>query len=148
MNDVGKSQEVFGRLAEKAAETLTLWAEAHQRVLREMADLSAAATKEAVHLYTDLGSGAVGALRESQAWWQRRQAEVQDLPKDPVGWYQKGVVDSIEGTQKALRFMEGGAQAVSRSAERLSSTVERAGTGIQDTFATLAAKMQEIYAAA
>ncbi len=148
MQDFEKSQEVFGQVAGKAMEMFTLWADANQRVLRELAGLSAATTKEAANLGAELGTRAVEALRESQVWWLRRQSEMRDAPKDPLAWYQAGVLESIEGTQKSLRFMEGGAQAVSRSVERLASTAARTSNDIQETFAALAAKMREIHAAA
>ena len=73
---------------------------------------------------------------------------MQELPKDPIAWYQKGLMESIEGTQKAFRFIEGSAQAVTKSAEQVQATVERTGKEIQQTLSTLATRMQEIHSAA
>ena len=42
MEDGKKAQELFNEGSSKAVETITLWADANQRVLRELAELSAA----------------------------------------------------------------------------------------------------------
>ena len=148
MQDTTKSQEPFGQFAGKALETLSVWADANERVLRELVNLSATAAKETARLYAELQSSAVDAARESQAYWLKRQSEMQELPKDPVAWYQKGLTESIEGTQKAFRFIECTAQAVTKSAEQVQATAERTGKEIQQTLSALATRMQEIYSAA
>ena len=148
MHDTTKSQETFGQFAGKTFETLSLWADASHGVLRELVNLSTAATKETTRLYAELQSSAVDAVRENQAYWFKRQSEMQELPKDPIAWYQKGLMESIEGTQKAFRFIEGSAQAVTKSAEQVQATVERTGKEIQQTLSTLATRMQEIHSAA
>ena len=38
--DNGRAQEIFTQSAGKAVETLTVWTDANQRVLRELAELS------------------------------------------------------------------------------------------------------------
>lgn len=148
MEDTTKWQEPFGQFAGKTLETLSLWADANQGVLRELVNLSTTTAKETAGLYAELQSSAVDAVREGQAYWLKRQSEMQELPKDPVAWYQKGLMESIEGTQKAFRFMEGTAQAVTKSAGQVQATAERTGKEIQQTLSALATRMQEIYSAA
>ena len=148
MQDTTKSQEPFGQFAGKTLETLSLWADVNQGVLRELVKLSATAAKETARLYAELQSSAVDEVRESQAYWLERQSQMQELSKDPVAWYQKGLMESIDGTQKAFRFIEGTAQAVTKSAEQVQATAERTGKGIQQTLSALATRMQEIYSAA
>jgi len=148
MQDQTKSLEVFAQFAGKALETLTVWADANQRVVRELVTLSAATATESARLYAELQSSTVEAVRESQAYWLKRQTDGPEIPKDPVLWYQKGLAETIEGTQKAVRFIEGGAQAVTKSAEQLQATAEQTGKEIQAALSGLAARMQEIFAAA
>ena len=117
MSDGKKAQEVLANGTGKAVETATLWAEANQRVLRELADLSAATAKESVRLYGELSQSALQALTES-----------------------------VEGTQKWFSLVEGNVQAVTRSAERLQSTAEQAGKGIQEALSTTMARMKGVHA--
>ena len=44
------------------------------------------------------------------------------------------------------RPCEAGAQAVTRSAERMQTSAEQAGKGIQETYTTVVAKMKDVYA--
>ena len=46
-----------------------------------------------------------------------------------------GLSEGVDNAQKAFRLLEGNAQAVTKSAERLSSTAEQTGKDIQATFA-------------
>jgi len=73
MDDQKRAQEMFGQLTGKAVETMTVWADANQRVLRELVELSTATAKEGVRLCGELQQGALETLRSSQsaaAHWQ------------------------------------------------------------------------------
>jgi hypothetical protein len=109
MDDQMKAQELLGQLAGKAVKTMTVWADANQRVLRELVEFSTATAKEGVRLCAELQQGAIEVLRDSQAVAGRWQAPWSDSAKDPV-------LDSVE---KAFKLLEGHAQALTRSAERV-----------------------------
>lgn len=145
MIDEKKTQELFGQLTGKAVETMTVWADANQRVLREMVELGAAGAKESVRLYAELQQSAIEALKDSQASAFRWQTAWQDGAKDPVQLYQKAVADGVDSAQKAFKVLEAGAQAVTRSAERLQTSAEQAGKGIQETYTAVVAKMKDVY---
>jgi hypothetical protein len=146
MQEAGKTQEVLNQATGKGLEALTLWAEANQRVLREMVELSAGAAKEGIRLYAEFQQGAIDALREGQSAAIRWQSGWQDAPKDPVQWYQKAMTETVDGTQKWFQLVEGNAQAVTRSAERLQASAEQAGKAIQQTFTDFVSKTKDIYA--
>jgi hypothetical protein len=146
MSDGKKAQEVLANGTGKAVETATLWAEANQRVLRELADLSAATAKESVRLYGELSQSALQALTEAQSATLRWQSAWQATPRDPLAWYQRALAESVEGTQKWFSLVEGNVQAVTRSAERLQSTAEQAGKGIQEALSTTMARMKGVHA--
>jgi hypothetical protein len=148
MPETAKTQDVFETAATKALETMTVWAEANQRVLRELVELSAGAAKETIRLYGELQQSALEALREGQSTTARWQGGWPEAPKDPMEWYQKVVANGVEGTQKAFRAVETNAQAVSRSAERLQASAEQAGKNIQETFNAVVEKTKGIYQAA
>jgi hypothetical protein len=145
MDNGKRAQEIFTQSAGKAVETMSVWADANQRVLRELAELSAATAKEGVRLYAELQSSAVEAVKEGQSYVLRRQDEMQEAPRDPLHFYQKGVLESVESAQRTFKLFEGTAQAVSRSAERMQVTAEHTGKEIQATFTQLAGKVQTLY---
>lgn len=145
MIDEKKTQELLGQFTGKAVETMTVWADANQRVLREMVEFGAAGAKESVRLYAELQQSAIEALKDSQAAALRWQTAWQDGAKDPVQFYQKAVADSVDTAQKAFKVLEAGAQAVTRSAERLQTSAEQAGKGIQETYTAVVAKMKDVY---
>jgi len=148
MNDATKkAQEMFTQGSGKAVETMTLWADANQRVLRELAELSATTAKEGVRLYAELQQSGLEALREAQATALRWQSTWQEAPRDPLAWYQRALTDGVEHTQKWFRILEGNAQAVTRTAERLQTTAEQTGKGIQESFTEAVTKMKDVYAA-
>lgn len=140
-----KADELFGQYTGKAVEALALWADANQKVIRELVDLSASTAKEGVRLYADLQSTAVEALKSGQDYLLRWQGEFGGFQKDPVAWYQKNLLDGIEATQQAFKLLEGGAQAITQSAERLQASAEQTGQEIQQTFATLGNKIKILY---
>jgi len=106
MQDGTKAQEVFNEATSKALETMTFWAEANQRVMHELVELSAGTAKESIRLYAELQQGAIDAIREGQAAAIRWQAGWQEAPKDPVQWYQKTLAEGVDGAQKWFRMME------------------------------------------
>ena len=140
-----KANEIFGQASSKAVDAMAMWAEANQRVLRELVDLSVGAAKEGVRLYAELQQGAIDAMRESQASALKWQASWQTAPKDPMEWYQKALAESVDGAQKFFRMLEGNAQAVTRSAERLQTTAEQAGKGIQETVEATVLRVKDAY---
>ncbi len=145
MIDEKKTQELLGQFTGKAVETMTVWADANQRVLREMVEFGAASAKESVRLYAELQQSAIEALKDSQAAALRWQTAWQEGAKDPIQFYQKAVADSVDTAQKAFKVLEAGAQAVTRSAERLQTSAEQAGKGIQETYTAVVAKMKDVY---
>ena len=136
------------QITAKSVEAGSIWADANQKVLRELVDLSASTAKEGVRLHAEMQSSAVEALKESQAFLLRRLGDTRDAPKDPLTYYQTNVLESVEGAQKSFKLFEGNAQAMTRSAERLQVTAEQAAKEIQATFAQLAGKVKSLYSTA
>jgi hypothetical protein len=134
MNDQQKAYEMFGQLTGKVVETMTVWADANHRVLRDLVELSTATAKEGVRLCGELQQGALETLRSSQASAAQWQSGWTDGAKDPAQLY-----------QKAVMMMEGQAQAITRSAERLQTSAEQAGKGIQETYTAAVEKMKGVY---
>ena len=147
MHDAKKAQEMFTQGSGKVVETMTVWADANQRVLRELAELSAATAKESVRLYAELQQSGIEAVRDAQATALGWQTSWQEAPRDPLAWYQRALTEGVENAQKWFRILEGNAQAVTRTAERLSTTAEQTGKGIQESFSEAVTKLKDVYAA-
>jgi len=145
MDEQKKAEEMFGQLAGKVVETMSAWADANQRVLRELVELSTATAKEGVRLCGELQQGALETLRSSQAAATRWQSAWSDGGKDPAQLYQKALLSGVDGVEKAVKLMEGQAQAITRSAERIQVSAEQAGKGIQETYAAVVEKMKGVY---
>ena len=140
-----KAGEILGQVSGKTVEAITVWADANQRVLRDLVDLSVGAAKEGVRLYAELQQSAIEAVRDGQATAMKWQATWQDAPKDPMQWYQKALVETVDGAQKFFRLLEGNAQAVTRSAERLQASADQAGKGIQETLEATVTRVKATY---
>ena len=135
-----KGQEVINHVNDatgKAIEALTLWTDANQRVLSQLVELGTGAAKESVRLYAEMQLGALDAFRWQSGW--------QDAPRDPMAWYGKAVAESVDGAQKWFRMIEGNAQAVTKSAERLQASAEQVGRGIQKTFSETVDRVKDVY---
>ena len=142
---INETQEWFGQFAGKAVEGVALWADANQKILQGLTDFSATAAKEGMKLFAELQASAVEAVKEGQGFWLRRQGELDAWPKDPFALYQKSLLEGTEQTQKVFKILEGNAQAVARSAERIQATAEQTAKEIQQTFALLAEKARTVY---
>lgn len=147
MNDGKTAREMFTQGSSRAVETMTLWADANQRVLRELAELSVATAKEGVRLYAELQQRAIETLREAQASTLEWQSAWQDTARDPMAWYQRALIHGAESAQTWVRLLEGNAHAVTRTAERLHATAEQVGKGIQGSLSEAMTRTRDLYAA-
>lgn len=130
MTNATHANELMSQFTGRAVEAFSLWADANQKILRELVDLSASTAKEGVRLYAEIQSSAVEAVKEGQSYLLGR----------------RGTLESAESTQKTFKRFEETAAAMTRSAERLQATAEQTGTEIQATFGQLAEKMKSLYA--
>ncbi|HTK91150.1 MAG TPA: hypothetical protein VL948_12930 [Verrucomicrobiae bacterium] len=144
MTTTAETNEMLSQMTGATVELFTLFADANQKILRELVDFSATAAKEGVRLYAELQSSAVEALRDGQTSLLRRQIELQGAPEPAVA-YQRGVQESVDGAQRVFRLVESNAQAMTRSAERLQVSAEHASQEIQATVAQLAGRLPALY---
>lgn len=148
MNDGAKTQEAFAQAAGTAVETLAVWAEANQRVLRDLVELGSGTLREGVRLYADLQRTAIDAVRETQAAALRWQGGLSGAASDPSALYRQAVEESVSGAQRLFRLAEENALAMTRAAERMQAAAESAGKSIQETCASTASRLRELYAKA
>jgi hypothetical protein len=118
--------EMYTQFTGKTVEAITLWAEANQRMLKELADFTAGTAKESARLCAEIQGNAMRVLGETPS----------SLPWQPGAWQ--------EGYQRTFKLVEGNVQAVSRSAERVQASAEQAGKGIHEAFAAIGEKMKSL----
>jgi len=85
-----QANDLFQQFTGRAVEAFSLWADANQKVLRDLVDLSATTTKEGVRLYAEIQSSAVEAVKEGQSYLLRCQGELQDAPRRSPGLLPEG----------------------------------------------------------
>ena len=137
--------EIFELYTAKTIEGFGLWAEANNKVLQHLVDLSTAAAAESVKVYAELQSSAVQAVKGGQEFMLGPNGRLKDVQKDPFGTYQKSVLESFDGAQKAFKLLEASAETVTKSAERLQESAEHASKDIQTTFAVLGNRLKALY---
>lgn len=139
--------ELFSQMQAKALDTFAAFAETNQRVLQGFVDLSVSTAKEGMRAYAELQSAAVDAARATaQTAHGATLPTPEELRADPFTWYQRGLLTTVDGTQRAFRLMEANAQVVTRSAERLQASAERTGKEIQEALTSCVGRMKDIHA--
>src|SRR5690242_3695931 len=98
--------EFFTQMQTKALDAFAAFAETNQRVLQGFVDLSIATAKEGMRAYAELQSAAVDAARQAQGNGAPVLPTPEELRSDPFTWYQKGLLTTVDGTQKAFRLLE------------------------------------------
>ena len=117
-------------------------------MLTGVVEFAANSAKESIRLFTDLQTSALAAVKSGQELLARRQSETPEVQKDPIGWYQKGLHESLEGVQTNLKLLEANARVITQSAERVQASGEQAGKEIQQTLATLGGHLKTLYTVA
>ncbi len=130
-----QTYETFPQAPARGFEMWWLWAEVNQRVLNEMVTVSVGAAKEGIRLSAEIQLAAVEAIKDGQTFLLRRTPDLQEASRDPMSWYQRNMLEAMDGTQRAFKLVEGASQAVTRSAERVRTSAEQAAREIQSSFA-------------
>ena len=112
------------KLADRAQTTAAL-TEANQRVLNEFMGLSMQTLQASARIFMQMQQSAMEMLRESQAAVLRAQMAWPEIFKDPMRWYQSVCHESMEGARKAFDAVNGTSQAVTESANHLTSAASR-----------------------
>ena len=148
MKTTSETQARAARYSGKAIEALTLWADANQKILRKLAEFSAAAIEEAIQFNGKLQSNTMDALKEAQGYCVSQQSHLGDLQKDPFGSYQRNLLGGMQEVQTGFKLLEKNTLAFTQSAERFQATAEKASREIQQACSKLVAETQGLYASA
>ena len=121
----------------------TLWADANRRVLGDLAELSIAAVKETSDLLAGLQRSSLDALREQQDAALRWHAMWPELVTDPLRWYQKALLESVDTAQRTFRLMGATTHSLSQAVDRVHATAEQTGQRVQETLISNASRARE-----
>ena len=139
------AQTTFSSLGGKLGDTVSAMAEANQRVVGELVELTSAAARERVRTALEMQSSLLEAVRSIPAPSMPSRSTIDELRQDPFAWYRKGLMAYLDGTQRTLKLFETQAQIVTRSVERFHATAEKSSRVIEDAMSGYQSKMQDLY---
>jgi hypothetical protein len=125
------------------SDTAALYAGANQRVIGDLAELSIGTLKENARLFAELQMAVLDTLRETQAAGLRLQSSWPDVLTDPLGWYQKAVVETVDCAQRALGCAGTNARVLAQSVDRLQEAAAETGRRVRETLASTASGLRE-----
>lgn len=128
----------------KTLDAVSVLAEANQRVVGMLIELSSSAASDRLRVIGELGAAAVEAARTNLVPTNPREA-FEEFRRDPVACCREGMLSALGNTERIVKLIETNAQIVSRSAERVQASAERTGKEIESTVSTCASKLREIY---
>ncbi len=136
----------FNEIGSKTLEAVSALAEANQRVVGQLIELSSAAATERLRTLAELQSAALEAARGAFGPVNPRET-FEELRQDPLALYRKGLASMLGGTQRLFKLFETNAQIVSKNADRYQSAAERTGKEIENAVSTCTSRLREIYGA-
>lgn len=134
------------QMQDKMFDSVTAMAETNERVMTELVELGSATVRESLKGWLAMQAAAVDAFRSIPAPSLPQADVVEELRRDPLAWYRKGLQAVADGTQRATRLVETHAQIVARNAEAFQASTERAAKEIEGAATVYVNRMKEIYA--
>jgi hypothetical protein len=137
---------VAGQLAGFGNETLTVWTDASQRVIRDVVELSAQATQEGARQITEWQQTNLDLLREVQAAAFRWSTLWPEFFRDPVHGYQRSLEESIDAAHRVFELTRRNAEALTQSCQRLERAADDTTRTLSEIFREATTRMQDVYA--
>lgn len=134
-------------LAEMQARTLDAieaYAQASQRVLGQVIDLSSAAARETMRVYAELQSAAIDAARTAPGL-TAMPANPAELTQDPFKAYREATAAMTAAPQQLAKFLEGNAEIVTKGVQRFQTSAERSAREIGEAVTAYFDRLGEIY---
>lgn len=131
------------RMASVAADTLGLWMQINERVMREMMELSTNASQQSVRLLADIQQANMQALQELQAEGLRLLSMWPEAFRDPLHYYQRVCEERLDGFNRTFGLGQRNGEAITQSFERMQSAAQETTRGLQETFRDAGKRMQE-----
>jgi hypothetical protein len=136
--------EPIAELQSKTLDAVEAYAQASQRVLGQMIDLSSAAARETVRVYAELQSAALDAARTAPGPVMPSTSP-SDVVQDPFKAYREGMAAMTAAPQRLAKFVEGNAQIVTQGVQRFQASAEHSAREIREAVTGYFDRLGEIY---
>jgi hypothetical protein len=130
---------------DKILDAVSAYTQANERVIGELVELGSATAREGVKTYIELQAAALEAARSITLPGLPQADMLDEMRRDPLAWYRKGLQALADGTQRATKLVETHAQIIARNAERFQASAERTVKEIEGAGNTYVNRMREIY---
>jgi hypothetical protein len=138
-------RDPFGETQVKAIEAMSAYAQANQRVLGELIELSSAAAKETLRVWAELESVALAATRTASGQAPTPPATIEDFTRDPLAGYRMGVLAAGEMPQRLMKLFDSNGQIIGQGVQRFQASAEKSGKGIREAVTSYFNRIGEIY---
>lgn len=135
----------FDGMQGKVFEAVTALAQANERVVGQLIELSSSAARESLRALGELQAAAVDTVRAVPMPSVVPTDTLDELRRDPFAWYRKGFEAISESTQRAAKLVETNMQIVARNAERLQASAVASAKEIEQAASGYASRMKDIY---
>ncbi|MGH7334738.1 MAG: hypothetical protein ACREKS_18725 [Candidatus Rokuibacteriota bacterium] len=139
-------QESFSQATVRTLEAVSTLAEANERLLGKLIDLSSSVARESFRTYAELQSALLDSVRTAPAPTLPSRESLEELQRDPLAWYDKGVMGVTGATQRVAKLVETNAQIVARGVERFGASAEQTTKEIRGVITSCVDRMKEIQA--
>lgn len=139
-----EAARVASQLSELGAQTIGLWADVNQKVVRDLMEVSTNTMRESARLVMHLQETQLDAARELQSAVWRSWLTWPQAFSDPLRWYQQIGEESVDGVQRLVRLGRRSMEGLGQTVDRLEGSAEQAARSLDGTFKEAASRMHEI----
>jgi hypothetical protein len=132
-----------GRMAGVTADTLGVWMQVNERLMREFTELSTNAAQHGARMLIDIQRANMEALQELQSSRMRLISLWPSAFRDPVSYYQRVVEEGLNNLHRSFGLGQRNGETVARSLEQMQSVVQETTRGLQETFRVASTRLQE-----
>jgi hypothetical protein len=136
--------EPLADMQAKTFDAVQAYAQASQRVLGQIIDLSSAAAREVTRVYAELQSAAIDAARTTPGLLALPATPV-DLVQDPFKAYREGAAAMSAAPQRLAKYLESNAEIVTQGVQRFQASAERSAREISEAVTAYFDRLGEIY---
>jgi hypothetical protein len=137
-----RTARTFEQAATASSEAAAVSLGVTQRLISSLTELSVTAAKENTRLAAELQTAALDVLHDTQSAVLRWQPMWSDA-LDPMRFYQRGLAETLDSTERALNLMSTSARLMVQAADRMQSAATDTGRRIRETLNNGTTQMRE-----
>ena len=137
-----RTARTFEQAATASSEAAAVSLGVTQKLISSLTELSVTAAKENARLAAELQTAALDVLHDTQSAVLRWQPVWSD-GFDPMRFYQRGLAETLDSTERALNLMSTSARLMVQAADRMQSAATDTGRRIRETLNNGTNQMRE-----